>query len=84
MKRVTITLPDDLERDLSRYLSRHDTPPSITVVMQAAMREFLATRELRERGYRPPRKPFDLAPLEERDDLGEADVSVAHDEYVEH
>jgi hypothetical protein len=81
MRRVTVTIPDDLERELEAYLRRQDAPPSITTVMQVAMREFLASQKLRDRGYQIARKAFSLRPLEEKDDRGEPDVSIAHDKY---
>lgn len=82
MKRVTVTVPDDLESKLGAYLARHEAPPSITSVMQAALREFLELQQLRERGLRAARKPFNLPPLEEKDDGGEPDVSENHDLYL--
>lgn len=83
VKRVTVTVPDDLESKLGAYLARQEAPPSITTVMQAALREFLELQQLRERGLRVARKPFDLIPLEEKDDCGESDVSENHDLYFD-
>lgn len=42
MRRASITLTDDLERDLEAYLARHDARPSLTAVVQAALRKYLA------------------------------------------
>jgi len=82
VKRITVTLPDELERDLCRYLARQETPPSLTAVAQVALREFLRNRQLRDRGVRTASKPFALAVLPEKDELGEGDVSLHHDQYL--
>ena len=62
MKRVTVTVTDELERDLNAYLSEQDTPPSLTTVMQVALRDFLRAQRLREREYRPAEGPLRLPP----------------------
>jgi hypothetical protein len=49
--------------------------------MQTALREFLKNQQLRERGFRPARKPLVLTPLQEKDAQGEMDVSLEHDKY---
>jgi hypothetical protein len=82
MKRATITIPDDLEAELERYLSEQPAPPSLTAVLQAALRDYLQNAALAARGYRPPSQPFDPSPLEEKDDAGEPDVSMNHDLYI--
>lgn len=82
MKRITVTVPDELEAELEAYLTRQDTPPSLTTVMQVALREFLQSRQLQERGFRPAQKPFAVALVEEKDAFGEADVSAEHDTYL--
>lgn len=41
MRRATITLPDDLEADLDAYLASRDAPPSLTSLVQAALRRYL-------------------------------------------
>ncbi len=82
MKRATITIPDDLEAELNRYLAGKDAPPSLTSVMQAALRDYLHAAALKARGYRPPSQAFRPFPLTEKDDKGEPDVSINHDAYV--
>lgn len=82
MRRVTITLPDDLEAELDSYLAEQDAPPTLTTLMQVALREYLRNKRLQERDYRPPRKPFSVQPIEEQDAHGEPDVSVRHDHYL--
>jgi len=41
MRRATITLTDDLETDLEAYLATQDAPPSLTALIQAALRRYL-------------------------------------------
>lgn len=82
MRRATITLPDDLEAALNRYLAEQDAPPSLTAIMRAALEDYLRNAELKARGYRPPSRPFRPYPLEEKDDKGEPDVSINHDAYI--
>ena len=82
MKRITVTLPDELEQKLEYFLQRQETPPSITKVMQVAMWEYLNTQALRQRGFSAARKPFKLAALDETDPSDEADVSENHDAYL--
>jgi hypothetical protein len=82
MKRATITIPDDLEAELERYLAAQDAPPSLTAVVQVALRNHLRDEQLRLRGYVPPSEPFWMEPLEEKDDEGEPDVSINHDAYL--
>jgi metal-responsive CopG/Arc/MetJ family transcriptional regulator len=81
MKRATVTIPDELEAELEAYLKEQDAPPSLTVLMQAALRDYLQSKRLAQRQYRPARGPLRITPVEEKDALGEADVSVNHDRY---
>ena len=81
MKRATVTIPDDLETELDTYLAGQDAPPTLTTLMQAALREYLRDKRLQERGYRPPKGPFNVEPIEEKDEFGEPDVSLEHDKY---
>lgn len=80
MKRATVTIPDDLERELNAYLQKQDAPPSLTAVMQAALREYLQTQRLRERDYRVARGPIRITPAKQGSGL--SDVSVNHDRYL--
>jgi metal-responsive CopG/Arc/MetJ family transcriptional regulator len=50
VKRVSITLPDDLAEAIDNYREAQETPPSLTAVMQNALREFLE-----QRGFLPSR-----------------------------
>jgi hypothetical protein len=74
MKRATITLADDLEGALDAYAKGQETPPVLTSVVQAALREYLARR-----GFSAPTKPLRITPA--RKGSGKRDVSVRHDDY---
>jgi len=41
MRRATITLTDELEALLAKHLRRLDTPPSLNVLVQVALRNYL-------------------------------------------
>ena len=64
MKRATITIPDDLEQELDAYLAEHDAPPSITSVVQAALRVYLEERKWKARGYHPAAKKLNIPVVE--------------------
>lgn len=49
MRRATITLTDELEALLERHLSRLEAPPSLNLVMQAALRSYLGGGSRRRR-----------------------------------
>jgi hypothetical protein len=74
MKRATITFPDDLAEAVDQYLKTQETPPAMTTVVQAALREFLE-----ERGFLRVYKPLKLRPL---GNSGRSDVSRNHDLYL--
>lgn len=57
MRRATISLPDDLTRAVESYIDAQDAPPTLTAVMQAALRRYLA-----EEGYLRPGKKKRMAP----------------------
>ena len=44
MKRVSVSLDDDIEAALHGYISSQEAKPSLTAVVQAAIREFLIDR----------------------------------------
>ena len=74
MKRATMTFPDDLSEALENYVRAQETPPALTTVMQAALREYL-----QERGYLRQYRPLKLRPL---GNSGRTDVSINHDLYL--
>jgi metal-responsive CopG/Arc/MetJ family transcriptional regulator len=74
MKRATMTLPDDLAEAVDQYVKAQEAPPSLTAVVQAALREYL-----RERGYLRHYRPLKLKAVGRS---GRSDVSVNHDAYL--
>ncbi len=69
-----MTLPDDLAQAVDQYVKAQEAPPSLTAVVQAALREYL-----RERGYLRPYRPLKLKGVGRS---GRSDVSVNHDAYL--
>jgi hypothetical protein len=74
MKRATMTLPDDLVVAVETYLQAQETRPSLTALVQAALREYL-----RERGFLREFRPLKIAP---KGNSGRSDVSANHDAYL--
>ena len=74
MKRASVTLPDDLAEAVETYVRDQDAPPSLTVVVQSALRQFLT-----QRGYLRPRGPLKITPAKRGSGL--KDVSQEHDRY---
>ncbi len=74
MKRVTVTLPDDLAEAAENYTRARNVPTALTAVVQTALREYL-----RERGFLQTHRPLKLEPL---GNSGRSDVSVNHDLYL--
>jgi Arc/MetJ-type ribon-helix-helix transcriptional regulator len=72
MKRATITLPDDLEQALERFVDEQEVPVQLTAVVQAAVREYLG-----ERGYLETSSPLRIRPAGRGS--GQKDVSISHD-----
>jgi hypothetical protein len=75
MKRATITLPDDLEQALERFVDEQAVPVQLTAVVQAAVREYLG-----ERGYLEIASPLRIRPAERGS--GQKDVSISHDRHL--
>ena len=72
MRRVTVSLADDLEEAALRFQQDQTVPPTLNAMAQVALREFLA-----KRGYLPSGKRFDIAPAEHGS--GYTDTSIKHD-----
>jgi len=70
-----MTFPDDLAEAVDNYVRAQETPPALTTVMQAALREFL-----RERGFLRTYKPLKITPA--KHGSGRSDVSINHDLYL--
>jgi hypothetical protein len=69
-----MTFSDDLAKAMDDYLESQDAPPSLTTVMQAALREYL-----RERGFLREFRPLKITP---KGNSGRSDVSQNHDLYL--
>jgi hypothetical protein len=74
MKRATMTLPDDLAEAVDSYRQSQEAPPSLTTVVQTALREYL-----RQRGFLGTRRPFKITPVGRS---GRSDISREHDAYL--
>lgn len=76
MKRIPITLPDELEEVLETYQRSQDAPLPLAAVAQAALREYLARR-----GFLAPAagQSFRITPAKKGS--GTRDVSSEHDRY---
>jgi len=75
MRRATVTIPDDLEASLEAYDRQQDVSPSLTAVLQSALREYLARR-----GFRAAPKTLRITPAKRGS--GARDVSIRHDSYL--
>jgi hypothetical protein len=75
MKRVSVTFPDDLAEAVESYVRDQEARPTLTVVVQSALRQFLI-----QRGYLGPRKPLHITPAKKGSGL--RDVSLEHDRYL--
>ena len=75
MKRATITLPDDLEQALERFVEEQEVPVQLTAVVQAAVREYLG-----ERGYLQTASALRIRPAKRGS--GRKDGSISHDRYL--
>jgi hypothetical protein len=80
MRRATITLPDDLEAELEAYLETQDAAPSLTGLVEAALRRYLQEKRLEARQYRPPASPLRITPADVGS--GSSDVALQHDRYL--
>lgn len=80
MRRATITLPDDLEAELDSYLATQDAAPSLTSLVEAAVRRYLHDRRLEARQYRAPEGRLRITPAGKGS--GTADASLDHDRYL--
>ena len=75
MKRETITLNDEFERAVDAYLRDQEARPSLTAVVQAALRKNLSERANVRRAKRLRITPAPRG-------SGRKDVSERHDRYL--
>ena len=74
MKRLTVSVSDELEESLDHYLQDQEVAPSLTALLQAALKDYLA-----ERGYLRRTSAFMITPASEGSGL--TDISQRHDQY---
>jgi hypothetical protein len=74
MRRATVTIPGDLEEALDSYVRRQEVTPTLTALMQTALREYLARR-----GSASPQRTLRITPAKRGS--GKPDVSRRHDRY---
>ena len=70
-----MTLPDDLAEAVEKYVQAQEAPPTLTSLVQAALRQYLA-----ERGFLRIRRTLQITPA--RRGSGRQDVSREHDRYL--
>jgi hypothetical protein len=75
MKRASMSLPDDLAEAVASYQQAQDAPPSLTTVVQAALRQYLG-----ERGFLHVRRSLQITPA--RKGSGRRDVGQQHDRHL--
>jgi hypothetical protein len=75
MKRATMTFPDDLAKAVDKYLASQDAPPTLTAIVQAALRQYLG-----ERGFLRTRKTLEITQATKGS--GRSDASQQHDRYL--
>ena len=74
MRRVTVSISDELEESLDDYLRDQEVVPSLTALRQAALKDYSA-----ERGHLRPSAAFKVTPAS--DGSGLTDISHSHDQY---
>jgi len=70
-----MTFPDDLAKAVERYLASQEAPPTLTTMVQAALRQYLG-----ERGFLRTKRTLEITPA--RKGSGRSDVSQQHDRYL--
>jgi hypothetical protein len=75
IRRATITIGDEIEAQLDSWMSQQGATASLTTVVQAALKEFLALR-----GFGNVPRKLHITPSKKGS--GSRDVSVAHDSYL--
>jgi hypothetical protein len=80
MRRATVTIPDELDKELQDWLATQAAPPSLAKVLQAALRVFLREKKLEAVEYHAAAAPFAIS--SSRSGSGHRDVSVEHDAHI--
>jgi hypothetical protein len=74
VKRVIVSVSDEIAESLDDYLRDQEVAPSLSAVLQAALKDYLA-----ERGYLRQASAFKITPAGEGSGL--TDISQSHDQY---
>lgn len=77
MRRATITLTDEIEERLERFLSDREPRPSLAAVLQAALTNYLDHEAWQARSFRPARGALRVSSA--REGSGHEDTSLQHD-----
>jgi hypothetical protein len=70
-----MTLPDDLAEAMENYVQSQEAPPTLTTVVQAALRQYLG-----ERGFLKVHRTLEITPSLQGS--GSCDASREHDSYL--
>jgi metal-responsive CopG/Arc/MetJ family transcriptional regulator len=79
MRRATITIPDDLEAEVERFLAEQEPEPSLTALVQTALRRYLDEAGWTRRKFAPPTGPLSITSAA---GSGERDTSEEHDRVL--
>ena len=74
MKRITVSISDEIEESLDEYLQDQEVTPSLAAVVRVALEEYLAAH-----GYSRRVSPFRITPASKGSGL--TGVSRNHDQY---
>ena len=80
MKRATITLPDELEAEVERFLAVQEPAPSFTSLVQTALRRYLDEAEWSRRRFSPAAEELSVTPAAKGS--GHAASSERHDSVL--
>lgn len=51
MRRISFSIPDELDLEVQAHLEKKDAPPTFSALMRTALREFLLAERLRAQGH---------------------------------
>jgi hypothetical protein len=75
MRRATITIADETESSLDAYMRQQDVAPSLTALVEAALKEYLGRR-----GFVPGPRKLKITPAKQGS--GARNASIEHDRYL--
>lgn len=80
MRRASVTLSDDLEREVEAFLARQEPQPSLNALIDVALSRYLDQRKLDALQFQPATRPFRPTPAAVGSGL--SDVAERHDDYL--